>query len=346
MKRYGNLYKDIVDIDNIKKAIICASKNKRKRESVQHVLNDIDRYACIIQDMLINKTYIPSPYKETVIFDGSRKKERLIKKPKFFPDQCIHWSLMLIVEPLFYKRMYPWSCASIKNRGVHYAKNYVKGALRNYKITRYAYQFDIKKFYPSIDNEILKQKLRKMFKDPDVLWLFDTIIDSDKGMPIGNYTSQWLANFYLLDFDMFIKHELKIPYYIRYADDVLILSSNKKKLHKQRKLIEEYINKEKLTMKPNWQIFPVDSRPIDFIGFKIQRHKITLRGNIFLRIRRRSKKICDKGRLTLRDARAMTSYWGYIITTDSHNFYLNQVKPYCDIDKCKEIISNETKKLN
>lgn len=346
MKRYGNLYNQICDIDNIKRAIVCASKDKQKRISVIKVLDNIDTHAEIIQSMLVNKTYVPSPYNEKKIFDGARKKERIIKKPKFFPDQCIHWSLMLIIEPLLEKRMYKWSCSSIKGRGIHYAKNYVKGALKDKKNTRYAYQLDIRKFYSSVDNERLKIKLRDMFKDNNVLWLLDTIIDSDIGLPIGNYTSQWLANFYLNDFDMFVKHGLKIPYYVRYADDILMFSPNKRRLHEDRFKIEEYIANEKLEIKPNWQIFKTDSRPIDFIGFQFYRDYITLRDNLYLRIKRRAKRIGKKGHLSLKDALGMTSYWGYIVNSDSHNFYYKDIKPYCDINKCKEKISNENKKLN
>lgn len=346
MKRYNNLYSEISNIDNIKKAIVCASKDKRNRISVIKVLDDIDRHAHIIQEMLINKTYIPSPYEEMKIYDGARKKERIIKKPKFFPDQCIHWSLMLIVEPLFEKRFYKWSCSSIKGRGIHYAKDYVKGALKDIKKTKYAYQLDIRKFYPSIDNEILKNKLRTMFKDENVLWLFNTIIDSDVGLPIGNYTSQWLANFYLNDLDMYIKHTLKLPYYVRYADDLLVFASSKRELHKKRLLIENYINKEKLIIKSNWKVFKVDSRPIDFIGFQFFRDHITLRDNLYLRIKRRAKKIGKKKSLSLEDALGMTSYWGYIVNSDSHKFYYNDIRPNCDINKCKEKISNETKEFN
>ena len=346
MKRYGNLYDKITDIENIKKAIISASKDKQKRVSVIRVLDDIDNHAKYIQELLINRTYVPSPYVEKKIFDGARKKERIIKKPKFFPDQCIHWSLMLIIEPLFEKRMYKWSCSSIKKRGIHYAKNYVKGALRDTHNTKYAYQLDIKKFYPSVNNERLKAKLRNMFKDEDVLWLLDTIIDSDVGLPIGNYTSQWLANYYLQDFDMYVKHELKIPYYVRYADDVLMFSPSKKELHKKRILIEKYLAKELLSIKNNWQVYKVDSRPIDFIGFQFFRDHIILRDNLYLRIKRRAKKIGKKNKLSVKDARGMTSYWGYIVNSDSHKFYTDCIRPFCDINKCKEKISNENTQFN
>lgn len=344
MKRYRNLYSQITDIDNVKTAIFKASKDKRDRHSVQRILNNIDDYALKIQKMLIEHTYIPSPYKVEKIFDGARKKERIIKKPRFYPDQCIHWSLMLVVENLFQKRFYKYSCSSVKGRGTFYAKNYIKGVLKDAKNTKYAYQLDIKKFYPSCDNEILKRKLRRMFKDKDVLWLFNLIIDSDVGLPIGNYTSQWLANFYLTDLDFYIKEKLHIKYYCRYADDMLMFESNKRRLHHKRKLIEQYIAKEHLRIKPNWQVYEVDSRPIDFLGFKFYRDHIALRDTLYLRLKRRSKKSSKKPYLTVCDAQSIVSRWGYIKHTDSHNFYVKDIKPYTDINKCKEVIRNEAKK--
>lgn len=341
MKRYNNLYNKITDIENIKKAIVCASKGKEKRKSVMKILSDLDKHAMAIQEMLINKTYIPSPYETMQMYDSHRAKYRTLKKPKFYPDQCIHWALMLVCEPLFHKRMYKWSCSSIKGRGIHYAKDYVRGAMKDEKNTKYAYQLDIRHFYESVNNDRLKMKLRKMFKDEEVLWLFGKIIDTDKGLPIGNYTSQWLANFYLTDFDYFIKEKLKVKYYVRYADDCLMFFSNRRHMRIARKLIEEYLTENLLEIKKNWKTFKVSSRPIDYIGFQFYRDHVTLRDDLYLRIKRRAKKISRK-RMTLNDARSMTSYWGYIINSDSHNFYMNCVKPFCDINKCKEIISNET----
>lgn len=89
-------------------------------------------------------------------------------------------------------------------------------------------KLDIKKYYPSIDKEILKNKFRRLFKDNDLLWLLDTVVDSENDIPIGFYTSQWFANFFLTDLDHYIKEILKVKYYIRYADDMILLGNNKK----------------------------------------------------------------------------------------------------------------------
>ena len=224
MKRYNNIYTKICDDNNIRLAIHKASRGKKKRKVVQKILANEDYYVEQIKSMLVNKTHIPSEYIEMTIFDGSNKKERKIYKPKFYPDQIIHWCIMLQIEPLLTKRFYYYSCASIKGRGILRGAKYIKRILVNdKKHTKYCLKLDIKKFYPSIDKEILKNKLRKLFKDKDLIYILDLIVDShDKGVPIGNYTSQWFANLFLTDLDYYIKEELKVKHYIRYMDDIVI----------------------------------------------------------------------------------------------------------------------------
>ena len=159
---------------------------KKDRKSVAEINDNIEFYTLEIQKMLINKTYIPSPYIEMKIQDGTRKKERIIYKPRFYPDQCVHWAIMQQIEPLLMRGMYEFCCASIKNRGIHYASRHIKKILvRDRKNTKYCLKLDVKKFYPSIDKEIMKRKFRRIIKDGDVLDLLDKIVDSgETGLPI------------------------------------------------------------------------------------------------------------------------------------------------------------------
>lgn len=347
MKRKGNIYKNIVSKDNIRLAIINASKRKRSRKNVQNVMNNIDKYTDIIQEMLVNKTYKPSPYKEVKIQDGARKKERIIYKPQFYPDQIVHWSLMLQIEPILYKGMYQWCCASVKNRGLLYGIRHIKKILvRDRKNTKYCLKLDVKKFYPSIDKEILKKKFRKVIKCRDTLELIDLIIDSAKsGVPIGNYTSQWFANFYLQDLDHFIKEELKVPYYIRYMDDMVLFHRNKKELHKIRIEVEKFLNKENLKLKENWTLFKItDNNPLDFLGYRFYRGYTTLRRGNFLRVKRRIKRVYKKGKINYTDASAIISYRGWLKHSNSYNYQQKYLRPYIDIRKCKEVVSNAGRK--
>ena len=124
----------------------------------------------------------------------------------------------------------------------------------------------------------------------------------------GNFTSQWFANFNLQNLDHYIKEELKVPYYIRYMDDIVLFYRNKKELHKIKEKIEEFLKKEGLKIKENWQLFRTDSRPLDFLGYRFYRGYTTLRRGNFLRIRRRLKKISKKQNLDAKDAAAVISY--------------------------------------
>ena len=142
MKRKGNFYKDIYDKVNIKEAIIRASKGKKKRKNVTRIIENIDENVEVLHNMLISKDIKLSPYKKMTIHDGANKKERIIFKPAFFPDQCIHWSLMLQLQPILQKGMYEYCCASVPGRGIHYGSKYIKRILKNdRKNTKYCLKF-------------------------------------------------------------------------------------------------------------------------------------------------------------------------------------------------------------
>lgn len=347
MKRVGYVFEKVIEIDNIKKAIVNASKRKTNRRNVQKVLNNIDFYAKQIQTMLINDTYVPCKYIEQKIKDGANKKERIIFKPSFYPDQCIHWAIMLQLESLLERGMYKYCCASVKGRGVHYGQRYVKKILKDVKGSKYCLQLDIRHFYPSIDKNKLKEKFIRIIKDPKLLNLIFKIIDSaEDGLPIGNYTSQWFANFYLQDLDHFIKEKLYVKYYIRYMDDIVLFSSNKRKLRYIKEEIENFLTNEGLELKDNWKLFLTDSRPLDFLGFRFYRDHITLRRRNALRIKRRVKKIKRRfelyGHIRLQDASAMVSYFGWIKNSNSYHYYIKNIQKYITLKQCKEVIRNES----
>ena len=321
-----------------------SSLGKRDQNRVKIIVDNIDEYAVKIQKLLINKEYKSSPYIIKIIRDGASKKTRTIHKPKYYPDQIIHWALMLQLHFIVMRGMYEYSCGSVPGRGTSYGQKMLRKWLDNdYKGTKYCLKMDISKFYPSIDNKILKSMFHRRIKDKDCLWVIDTVIDSNQGLPIGNYTSQWFSNFFLEGLDHFIKEKLGVKYYVRYVDDLVILGPNKKKLHKIRIAIAEYLNSIKLKMKSDWQVFKVNSRAIDFLGFRFFRDKTTLRKRNALRIRRRIKKIHKKGKLNYKDACAVISYWGWIKRSNSFNFYNKYVKSIASISKAKKVVSEYVK---
>ena len=278
MKRLGNLYQKIYSIDNLNLADSIARKGKSKQIGVIDHDNNKVQNIQKLHEMLINKSYKTSEYTTFTIYEP---KERIIFRLPYFPDRITHHAIMNVLEPIFVSTFTADTYSCIKKRGIHAAAYAVRRALKDVEGTQYCMKLDVKKFYPNIDHDVLKQLLRKKIKDNDLLWLLDEIIDSTDGLPIGNYLSQYFANFYLSYFDHWIKEEKRVKYYFRYADDLVILSDNKPYLHQLLADIRVYMHdKLKLEIKHNYQIFPVDIRGIDFIGYVFRHTHILLRKSI------------------------------------------------------------------
>lgn len=278
MKRSGKLYIKIININNLKLADSIAKKGKSGQYGVK--LHEKNSEANILQlhNTLKNRKFKTSVYTTFKIYDP---KERDIFSLPYFPDRILHHAIMNIIKGLFVNNFTSDTYSCIEGRGIHGAFRRLKTALRNKRDTEYCLQLDIKKFYPSIDHEILKQLLRKKIKDIDLLNLLDEIIDSAEGVPIGNYLSQYFANFYLSYFDHWIKEVKHIKYYLRYADDLIILSDSKQTLHHLLADIRIYLEMNlKLILKDNYQVYPVKDRGIDFIGYKFYHTHILLRKSI------------------------------------------------------------------
>lgn len=278
-----------------------AQKGKSRQYGVS--LHNKNREGNILKlhNLLISKTYKTSQYD---IFKVFEPKEREVYRLPYFPDRICHHAIMNVLEPIFVAVFTADSYSCIKGRGIHKASFNLRKALKKENETTYCLKLDIKKFYPNVNHEILKILLRRKFKDADLLWLLDEIIDSAPGLPIGNYLSQYLANFYLTYFDHWIKEKLSIKYYFRYADDIVILHHDKAYLHLLLNSIESYfkINLE-LEVKSNWQVFPISKRGIDFVGYKHYHSHILLRKSIKKRFARMLKRNPKKG--------SMASYYGW-----------------------------------
>ena len=228
--------------------------------------------------LLTTNTYRTSPYD---IFKVYEPKERTVYRLPYFPDRIVHHAIMNILEPILVSTFTADTYSCIKGRGIHGAANAVKKALSDKENTVYCLKMDVTKFYPSIDHDILKSLLRRKFKDNDLLWLLDGIIDSAPGLPIGNYLSQYLANFYLTYFDHWLKEEKRVLNYFRYADDLVILGSNKPYLHGILDDVTVYLRDLLgLDVKGNYQVFPVNARGIDFVGYRFYHTHTLLRKGI------------------------------------------------------------------
>ena len=326
MKRYGYLYEQVYDMDNLRLAHKMARKGKTWYADVRMVDSNPDKYLSRLAKSLKEQTYKTSPYVDFTIID--KGKERDISKLPYYPDRICHWAIMLVLEPIFMKTFISDTYASIPGRGVHLASNRIRKALRDVEGTQYCLKMDIKKYFPSIDHGILKQKLRKKIKDEKMLWLLDEIIDSyDNGIPIGNYLSQYFANFYLSEIDHAIKERLRCKYYWRYMDDMVILSDDKERLWWCFSYIDSMVNRLNLQMKRNYQVFPVDKRGVDFLGFVHYHGYTMLRKKIAQRIKKKSHELQSR-KLVERDRNSVMSYYGWLIHANCKNFihiYLDNI---------------------
>lgn len=308
------------DIENIKLAHINARKGKAHYQEVKMVNANEEYYLSKIQDMLRDKTFTNSKYNVFIKTDSG--KEREIYKLPYFPDRIIHHCIMQVLEPIWVSTLITDTYSSLKNRGIHKGVKRITAALRDRDNTTYCLKMDVRKFYPSIDHKILKTIIRQKIKDDDVLWLLDEIIDSTEGVPIGNYVSQHFGNLYLSGLDHYMKEQMKCKYYFRYCDDVVILHADKEHLSKLRIEVSNYLeSKLNLTLKDNWQIFPVDKRGIDFLGYRFFHTHILLRKSISSRFKQRMSQIKNEYHdLTpINILSGVMSYHGWMKYSDTYN---------------------------
>ena len=256
MKRKGNLYKKLLDMENIEKAfneVIAHTKNKQK---VQNYKEFKCVYISRIYNVLLNREYEVGPYNVFTIYEP--KKRRRVSQN--LHDKVINH---LVSREILYPTLMPClikeNVASIKIKGTSFGLKLVNEYHRICKIkyqNYYILKCDISKFFASIDKEILKEKLKTRIKDKEALNIVFKIIDSEEtGLGIGNMTSQILAIFYLNDMDHYIKEELKIKYYIRYQDDFLLFNESKEYLKICLNKIVKFLEKESLKLNVKTRIY-------------------------------------------------------------------------------------------
>lgn len=318
MKRIGYLHEKIWDQENINEADRKARRNKKKKKDIIQHDEDRDWENLILSFDLKNLTYKTSEYKTFKIYEP---KERLIYKLPYYPDRIAHHAIMNVLESVWTKIFIKQTYSSMKGRGIHeVAKDLRKVLLKYPNETTYCLKLDIRKFYPSITHDILYNIIQKKIKDKKVLALLKEIIYSTNGVPIGNYLSQFFANLYLAYFDHWVKEELKCKFYFRYADDLVILGNDKSRLRNILLAIKLYLSQVlNLQLKLNYQIFPIKSRGVDFVGYKFYHTHTLLRKSIKLRLFRLINKYkqnkIDKDELNLR----LRSYFGWLKFCNSKN---------------------------
>jgi len=280
MKIYKNLFDEIISAENLFSAWDKFRNGKRKKKDVRLFEWNLEANVFLLHRELKNKTYRHSSYSSFTISDP---KPRNIHKAQV-RDRILHHAVFQILNPIFEASFISASFSCREDYGTHKGVQFLQDSLRkaskNGRNSCFVLKCDIRKFFDTIDHKILLTILKKKVKDNDTVWLLEKIISSfsskhsllgvNKGVPIGNLTSQLFANIYLNELDIFIKQVLKVKYYLRYTDDFLILSEDKEYLEKIILVIVLFL-KENLSLKIHEEKTTIRKiiQGVDFLGYVV-----------------------------------------------------------------------------
>lgn len=398
MKNTGDLFAKICDMENLKLAHKNARRGKGWYKEVKQVESNLDGALKKLQISLIEHSYHTSQY-ETFERKENGKIREIYKLP-YYPDRICQWAILQVIEPYLLKYMTKDTYSAIPNRGgkliIEQLRGYEKVVKKNGKVvsrswipsilvsdpenTKYCLKLDVRKYYPSIVHDVLKKRYREVFKDEELLWLLDEIVDSIStcpyneenaeilerlgilvnivydaegrefidgvGIPIGNYVSQYDGNFNLTPLDHWLKEVKGVKYYFRYMDDMVILGSSKEELHQLKREIDEFMAVElKQVLKHNWQVFPTKVRGIDFVGYRFFGEYTLLRKSTCKRFKKKMLSISSKRENNVSpsysDWCSFNSYVGWLKWCDSYRLFQKYAQP--NVEYMQEYYQKEVK---
>lgn len=339
MKVYGNLFESITSTEALFNAWNAFKQGKRNKPDIAAFERNLEQEVFKLSDNLRRKTYSHGPYRGFWIRDP---KVRRIHKASV-RDRVLHHSIFNVLNPIFEPTFIPTSFSCRVGKGTHKGVEALAKMLRavSKNATRpcFVLKCDIRKFFDSVDQEILLSTLAKKIRDTQALWLIEDIINSHaaslrerereskepgkKGIPIGNLTSQLFANVYMNEFDQFVKHELRVKYYIRYTDDFVIVSESQKYLTGLLSKIDTFLATHlRLELHPNKIHIRKFRQGIDFLGYVALPHytlvRTKTRRRMYKKMRKRVKKF-NAGYVDEDTIRAsFNSYLGVLSHADSH----------------------------
>lgn len=332
MKRHGNLFHKIVDLDNLHDAYRNARKGKSWQDTVKMFDANLDSNLDRIRESLLSKEYTTAAYRSKIVQEPKRRRIYILP---FDPDRIVQHAIIQVLGPIWDKLFIYHSYSSRVGKGMHKASRKTMEYLRR---QRYVLKADISKFYPSIDHDILCGIIKNKIKCKDTLWLLRDIVysfDGDKNVPIGNYTSQWFGNLYLNELDQWVKNKQYGRYYIRYCDDFILFSNDKKHLHMIKDRMKEFLDQKLKLRFSRWSIFPV-SQGIDYLGYRHFPGHVLLRKTTAKRVKKRIKrlpKMLASGQISTEQYRSsIASTTGWMKWANTHNLSLS-----LEIDKLEEM---------
>ena len=285
---------------------------KDKYPEVRKIRKDPEVYVEKLYDILYDRKFKSSEY--TIVKRITGDKEREIFKLPFFPDRVVHHCIVNVMGKTWERSMIHDTFSTIPGRGPHMGAERLKNGVKN-KDAAYCLKIDIRKYYPSINNNILKKIIARKLKDKYLLELIYGMIDSVKGVPIGNYDSQWYGNLYVGFFDHWCKENLGIKYYYRYCDDIVIMGETKDQLWQWFFKIKQYLADNLELEIRKYDVFSIKGRGVDYMGYRFFPGYTLVRKRILKAMKRNLKKPESKA-----------SYYGWIKHADSYrllNKYYN-----------------------
>lgn len=310
MKRYGHIFDRLASEDNLLRAHKEARKGKLQyREVIAFDADPVSSVAAI-RCRLLDGTYTVHSYRHFITYEGG--KERVIDWNPCYADNVVQHAVEQTAGRYLLASCIRDTYAGFRGRGIHDGVRRIKKFLREYSADQpiYILKMDVRKFYASVDHDILKAKIRRRIKDPRVLDLLDKIIDSHPvGLPIGNYLSQLFANYFLSDFDHFVKAR-GFRHYARYCDDIVVIHHDKQSLHELMLDCFGFLGELKLTVKANAQVYPIERCGLNFLGYIFSRTDVRLRKSVERSFRRAVRRY--KLKPCVKTFASLTSYWGWI----------------------------------
>ena len=308
MKSYANLWPRVTSFENLYEAFRCAKKGKRTRPDVAAFEFDLDHNLLGLQRELLDGTYRPAGYHHFTVREPTVRK--ISAAP--FRDRVVHHALCRVIEPLFDRTFLPYSFANRVGQGTHRALDRCRALVERHP---YVLKADVSKFFPSVDHEILFGLLARRIRCAPTRRLVRLILDSGagvladeyvmawfpgdtllsplerpRGLPIGNLTSQFWANVYLHELDLFVVREMDWDAYVRYVDDFLLFADHKATLHEARRRVEAALAALRLTLHPRkTRVFPV-ATGVPFLGFVHRPGRVRLKRDAVRRFQRRMRR--------------------------------------------------------
>jgi RNA-directed DNA polymerase len=293
-------YQEIISLENLFAAWQEFLPGKQKKKDVQKFRLRLADNILQLHEELANFTYVHGPYKA---FNISDPKPRNIHKATV-RDRVLHHAIYRQLYPFFDRTFIADSFSCRNGKGIHKALNqfrqFGQKVGKNNTRTAWVLKCDIKKFFASIDHKKLLEILAGYIPDKTIIWLFKEVIysfdfqDEGKGLPLGNLTSQLFCNVYMKELDQFVKHKLKIKFYIRYADDFVFLSDSRQELENFIPKISEFLDRRlKLSLHPNKVFIKTLASGVDFLGWvHFPKHRVlrnTTKQRMFKGIHQRPK---------------------------------------------------------